>query len=723
MHPYGTFLAKLGSRFSLFLDPANRRVRHSALGRFFDEDVDAELVLGIRAGRTRYSVPLTRRVEPFRFVEQHLAMTSVTYVGTAPDLGLRVTAELRSPFYPRDERLSLAPLFYVTLRAEPIEWFHWTFPKKRLPKRAELVLEFRRPKATLAENPGRAVRFTYEVPQLKPRAFGEGPSERAIPKRAAPFAVEETIVPLDRKVKVDGWALRRAFDLPLEGPVELAALWAAYVDDPAVLTVEGETGPFKYTDHFASLNQVVAYGKRERQAILERCDFFDALFTESSLTKSQRDLIAFSFQSYLSNTWWVHAGGTRDWFSVWEGVCRYHSTIDVEYNLGLLYFALWPKLLEMTLQEWRPYEKDAGDGAGWMSHDVGGDLFVGRQIYDHEMEIEENTNFILLAHALWRWTGKKGLLTRHYKQVLRLCRFIERADSTGNGLPDQGTANTIDDASPAVQYARQQTYLGVKSLAALQMAAEMAHAMGDDREALALMRRVRKIRRTLDRDAWLGDHYAVCLERTTEGLIDARTGKPLAPAELAGWDAYSIYTASGLVYPSLVGRNLDLNPDRVRQDVLAAAREARIPFGCTHSSADRSNVWVSQNLWRDIAAAYLGIDLLDEADRYWAFQLWDNASPHAPGFIDTYGGNNLSWYPRGITSMGLVMASLGFFLDRVDGVAGLSPVRAPQRMPLLPLANWKRMTCPWCEVTLDDGGIAVDIEGDLPKGLKVAMVE
>jgi hypothetical protein len=724
MYPYATCLSKLGSRFTLFLDPPNRRVLHSALGRFLDADLD--LALGVRVGRTAYAVPLTKRVGPFRFCEQHLSMTAVRYVGTAPDLGLRFTAELRSPFYPQDERLSLAPLFYVTLSVEPVTWFHWTFPRKDLPGRGEMFLEVQRAGArrVAGGDAGKGgLWFAYRVPDLPPRTFGEGPSERAIPKRGRPFGAREALVPLGRRMRTKGWRLAREFRLPLKGPVSETILWAAHVDDPAVMTVEDEPARFKYADYFKDLAAVVRFGRRGRGEIERRTRFFDSLFSEGSLSKAHQDLIAFSFQSYLSNTWWLARPRGGDWFGVWEGVCRYHSTVDVEYNAGLVYLALWPKLLEMQIRQWSRYAKDAGGGAAWMSHDVGGDLWVGRQVYDHEMEVEESANFVLMLHALWRWTGRDALLRRHVGLVRRLAEFVLRADTQGDGIPDQGVANTVDDASPAVQYARKQTYLAVKSLAALQMAAEMAHARGEDRLGLRCMRRVRKIRRTLDRRAWLGDHYAVCLERDLAGLKDAWAKRPFPAGELGGWDAYSIYTANGMLYPSLVGRNIDMDPERLRSDLAAAAAAALTPFGCTHSSHDRSNLWVSQNLWRDYCAAYLGIDMLDNVDRYWAFQTWDNTGPHAPGFVDTYGGNNLCYYPRGIVSIGVLFAALGFCLDRGRGVMGLGPVRAPLRLPLVALADWRRMRVPWCEVAIDQKCMRVTIDGRLPKGLKVVMVE
>jgi hypothetical protein len=716
MYPFAAFLSKLGSRFSLFLDAPNRRVRHSALGRFMDADLD--LAVGVRVGKAARSVPLTKRIEPFRWCEQHLTMTSVRYVGTEPELGLRFTAELVSPFYPQDERLSLAPIFYVNLTVEPIRQFHWIKPCAGLPKRGEMFLEIRRPGARrVAGKEG--IWFEYKAPPPAPRNLPDNPD--APVTRRKPFVCREAIVSLDGRMEAAGWAMRQEFDLPLEQSVSATLLWAAYCDDPQVCLCEGRAGRFKYTEHFADLAALAAYGRTRCEEILERTCFFDGIFADSSLTKTYQDLIAMSFQTYLSNTWWMRLAGGRDWFSVWEGNCRFHSTVDVEYNLGLMYLALWPRLLEMTFAEWTGYEKDAGGGAGWMSHDMGGDLFAGHQVYPHEMQVEENCNFILMLHALWRWTGKDALVRRHFAQVRRLLAFLERADTTGDGIPNIGVANTIDDASPAVQYARKQVYLAVKSLAAMEVAAEMAEFAGDRGYAALLRGRATTIQRTLDKKAWLGDHYAVCIERTTEGLVDCWSKKPLPPGELRGWDAYSIYTANGMLYPALVGREIAMDAERLRTDVAAAARASLAPFGCTHSSADCSNIWVSQNLWRDYCAAYLGVDLLDLAERYAAFQQWDNTGPHAPGFIDTYGENNLAWYPRGITSIGVLFAALGFSLDRKGRTVGLSPIRAPLRLPLVALADWKRMEVPWAEVSLDRGRVRVEVEGTLPKGINVVV--
>jgi hypothetical protein len=510
-------------------------------------------------------------------------------------------------------------------------------------------------------------------------------------------------------------AFHAGFDLA-EGPRGVSLVWAAYVDKP-VLEDLGTPTTFKYREYFDSVNAVIEWARDDQAAIRYRSLLFDSVFAESSLGKTQVDLIAYTFQSYLSNTWWTRRPDGSDWFSVWEGVCLFNSTIDVEYNLGLFYFALWPELLQITFREWARHEQPDG----FLSHDMGGGVRANGQSYPHPMEVEENTNFLLMLHAYWRWTGSDAPVREHAELVERLVGYLLRSDTTGNGFPNVGTANTIDDASAAVQYSREQTYLGVKALCALECAADLLDRVGNPDLAAACRECPAAAVRTLDTEAWLGDHYAVCIDKETAGLMDIWDRASLPDGELPGWDAYSLYTSNGMLYPLIVGKELPLDRDRIRGDLEASLRESLIEYGCTHSSADRSNVWVSQNLWRDFIAAYLGVDCLGMAGRYWAFLVQENTQHDGKGFIDTYVANNLCYYPRGITSIGVFLAALGLSLDRVTGTLRLRPVRVPCRIPLLPLANWESGNIPWAEFRLEGGRVVGRIEGELPAGLTVDM--
>jgi hypothetical protein len=420
-------------------------------------------------------------------------------------------------------------------------------------------------------------------------------------------------------------------------------------------------------------------------------------------------LIAFSFQSFVPNTWWaISAKDSPDWFSCWEGNCTFHSTVDVEYNLAWVYLLLWPDLLEMTLSEWRHYLKPVSEEAAFMSHDIGALLGANSQAYPHEMEVEESANFILLVYALWRYTAKKKIPEDNREVVSKLASFILNSATTASGFPTEGTANTVDDASPAVQFGREQTYLAVKALAALHAATFLLEATSGPDEALLERCRVRveQIIKSLNQLGWLDDHYAVCLDRTTDGLINPWSSEPLEPGELFGWNAYSLYTSNGLLYLLATGVSLPAGDyERFKLDIINARRESLTEYGCYHSSVDHSHIWVSQNLHRDHTGAFLGIDPDGMPERYWAYEQYENSTGRGGCFVDTYGPNHLRYYPRGITSLGYLVSLPGAKFDRVAKKLTLSPVRIPLKVPLLTLADWQNEKIPWVEYNLENGEV------------------
>jgi len=333
------------------------------------------------------------------------------------------------------------------------------------------------------------------------------------------------------------------------------------------------------------------------------------------------------------------------------------------------------------------------------------------------MPVEENTNFILLTYALWKFTGRKRILRENFSTIKQLTDYLIHADKTGNGFPNVGTANTIDDATPAVQSAGEQVYLGVKTYCAANAAALMAKEMGEEALATEAEKLCRLIKRTLDRDGWRGDHYGVTLLPEGAEAVDMLSKKK---QRLEGAAAYSIYTANGTLYLLATMTRLGLNEDRLRKDVLSALPASLTEYGCTHSSADKGNVWISQNVWRDLVAAYLGVDVLDMAERYWAFQLFENAQGRGGCFVDTYGWNYLRYYPRGAVTFGLLYAMGGVRVDRPNRKLALQPIRVPSRIPLLSFADWKRKRIPWVEFTIKNGRIRHSIShATCLRGMKI----
>lgn len=721
---YETILSKLGSRMSLNFRPQETAVYYSPLGRYYDGKMD--LAIGVTVDGETRCLPFTGAHEHFAEVEQHLTMTSVLYRATWREKGLRLEAEFISPFYPQDEKLSTAPVFYVRLAVTP---FGQT-PESRREGPVEVV--FRRQWEAAAAGAVEEERLVTANTLHARLRVDLGQTEIGAQAYFMPeLEPLEIVLNCEETLAAEAPALTteaEGFRCTLDCGGEAAWItWVAHTPDPLV-DLRGTMTPFKYTEFFAGAHEVLAYATEQREEILRRTRLFDSLFGEASLTAAEKDLHAFGFQSYLANTWWTVRPDGRDWYSVWEGCCLFHSTVDVEYNMAPFYLLFWPRLLKLELEAWADFALTRPDVAGrFMSHDIGLRQQVSVQAYQHPMEVEENCNYLLMLHALWRVTGEDGPVRQHWELAKDLAAFLHDSDKSGNGFPEVGVANTIDDASPAVQFSHEQTYLAVKTAAACRAVAIMAEHLGEATVAEAGEAQIARIERTMREEAWLGDHYAVCIDRGITEVADPwHPGESLAAevleegGRIRGWDAYSLYTSLGLLTLQMTGAPLPLGDlDRLREDIVRAAEESRGPYGCFHSSVDHSNEWISMNLHRDFVAAYLGLDLITRhTGLYWNFEVHQNSLWGRGGcFTDTYGGNFLHYYPRGLTSVGMLAALGGVQYDRVTGRLDLSPIRLPLRVPLVQLADWEGMRVPWLEAECGEEGVELVIsEPELLRG-------
>ncbi len=433
-------------------------------------------------------------------------------------------------------------------------------------------------------------------------------------------------------------------------------------------------------------------------------------------------------QAFLSNTFWCktksHSAGEDakegEWFSTWDGSPLYHSPPDVEYNCSVFYFALWPKLLRLLLIQWldRLTEHPPSHGL-FVPHDLGRGVNALKSSYPYEMPVEETANVLLLLETYIHWTGDRKLMREQGRdrKVKAMARYLYWTDRDSSGFPSDGVANTIVDAGPAMQYGRKQTYLAVKRVAGLRAAVGIL-ARGEYATASRQLERVvERDTRKIENAAWLGDHYAVTVDRSAVELTEPRTGKPVPFEQLPGWDAYSIYTGNGLLLPEMIGHPPLLDRQRLAQDLYAGNRETQGRYGDGHSSHDPENCRVSQALWRDILARYLRLGGASSAQEYWDLQVMSNTHHQSYGYTDTYIHNRLINYPRGVVSLAYYLASPCLMIDRLaPGARGtyitVNPDRStPSRWPLLPLADWQAGKIPVCVVD-DDGHAYIEAETD-----------
>ncbi len=737
-----TCLGRLGSRYSLIVDPIRRRIAYGALGLMCQRE-DAGLRVAITDGVTAWTLPLCPGGTDFFCVDQRISMTAVRFEGRCLELGIALEFTLTAPFYPRDERTSLVPAYLLEAVVRPIGMTRWEFPPKDAARAGELAIELILPDAERRTAPD-GIHYRYPVQACDVFATGEGGDRRTYrdARRKTPLTgtAADVLMPLSRGLTPSDHGLRASFDVRHRRRQTFRAALVSHCAD-ALFERFGNPLPLKYTHYWPDLEAVRRFVRRDSARLLARSRAFDALFEEGAYAPAARNLTALGFQSYLMCTLWAYGPMTdragaplpqKDWFSVWEGSCWFNSTVDVTYNEALFYFACWPELLEFLFDEWRHHantfegEKrrrafvsdDDKHGnpltpfpGAVMEHDMGAGWSCNGQSYHHAMPVEENANFLLLLYAHGKWWGRETLFATHGDCCAQLAEYLLWADGSGNGFPDRGTANTIDDANPAVQYGRDNVYLGIKRLAALHAAARMLNATGNRALAHRCAAAVRRAVRTLQA-GWLGDHYPVALDKTTTGLLDSWTKKPLRYKTLPGWDGYSLYTTNGLLYLMMIDDlPAGLIPERLRTDLHGALAHAMTPYGCSHSSFDPERVWISMNIWRDCVAAYMGDDLRLMAERYWEQQLFGNGpgAEKANAFVETSLANNLVWYPRGAAAFGFTFAFAGLRGGPGAATPSVAPV-APGTWPLLPLADWRSGTVPVAVTRRHNGRLDTRIE-------------
>ncbi len=728
MQLMGDALTVLGSRLGFAWDPVNRQsylVRHGN-----HPGLPIQIRAGVTLGERVLALPLAQEGQSFEFVDQEMTATTMTLSGIDPETGIHVKLTARIPFRPRDNFFSTVPVIYMNLEVNRLPSSYRWIAQYDETVEGKLFLGFSGEgfafSPALESNAG--IEAVYESVVLRP--LDEGDHQSGIRTEEETIPCRDHIAILSGAWEEDCVTTSFSLGKGMKGD-SLSLAWCAW--DQPVLNVLGHRSPFKYTQSFAALDQVVDWSIRHADEVMDNSEKVDRILSNHTLGESTSKLLAQTLHAWLLNTWWVVRENGQDWFTVWEGNCYFHSTADVEYTQGPFYLAFWPELLELELNEWPFFGKDGkrllgerAEGTLYLSHDMGVFGDSTKQYYPHEMEVEESTNYILLAFAHWRRSGKDATIVRHSAFIRKLMAFIVCCDTTGNGIPDKGCANTVDDASPAIQYGSEQVYLGVKSLSAIQAGIQILRHAGDaDAKELEVYEQFAQTAlATIEEKGWLEDHYAVTLSRTMDGTVDPWTGEPKT-GELLGWDAYHIYTVNGLSLLDMVGHCTGLLDERVRLDMETATGKTLGRYGCRHTSyEDTENEgqfipglashsgkvgWVSMNMLRDIAAAYRGLDLFHLIENYWSWQTTTNTQQVAL-FFETFYGNNLSFYPRGVTVFGYLDAAAGFVYDAVAGKQSFAPVRGSLQVPILLFADWEKGTVPLVKSSFEDGRLTYRVE-------------
>jgi hypothetical protein len=665
----------LGSRHGVLWNPAARACGIIRWGQFTALPV-LELRAGVVIDGQEYVLPLCKDGAGFTFLEQRLTPCTMRLMGVDAASATKTTLTVATPFRPRDLDFSTIPVLGLRLSLEALGGtFRWEAKTVEVDE-VELFVEF---VGATPDGPD-AVALTVDGQQDRIIALTGARQGTRLVKRVAVGSGDS---------------------------LDLA--WCTH--SAPVLEVQGATLPFWYARAFASLDDVCAWARQHPTAIFDNAAAVDGRIADNTLSQSTNHLLAQTLHAWLIDTWAADRDG-RPWFSVWEGSCYFHSTVDVEYTQTPFYLAVWPELLGYELAMWPEYSKDGtltlgdrGAGTRFLSHDVGQHTQATGQVYGHEMEVEETTNYLILAFVHARRTGDTSIIRANAGVIKDYLAFVAACDTTGNGVPDKGVANTIDDASPAVQFGEEQVYLAVKALAAYAVGAEMLDLLGEGALAAKYRALAETVRAHIERDGWQGDHYATLLKKG--GTIHDRwRDTSYTLDEIPGWDAAHIYTLNGIALLDMVGFDLGLDPAKLATDLRVATRRCLRTYGCVHSDFAPEQLtdvipglvgsspnpgWISMNMLRDIAAFYRGIDLRHLTDRYWEWQTTTN-SQEPKLFFETFSGNNLCFYPRGIAIWGYFDALAGRVIDKLAGVDREAPTVPDVDVPRLLDADWMGTT-------------------------------
>jgi hypothetical protein len=759
---FETGYSKLGARFYINPQPQKLSWKQSPLGTFMDseESFFAGVVVDGRAA----ALPFQKEMPQLDRAETAVTMTSGRYRGVHP-AGVAVEMKITAPFYPRDVKLCDAPYFYIDLTVKNTSdarkagtlFLGETFTRDMKIK-AGVIGD----SPALRADGGYGVVILDEMDRLASHGReNKIQTSTALvvdgaPEGLQPFTdkfIMSVAAGAKEKLARRSVGFTAPFDLAPGAAKTVRFILAAYTKENLLTRNDGAKYAFKYSTLFPDIESVVKYAEESRDRIIKKSGEFDALIEGMSLSDNYKIFLSVAFQSWMLNTWWMMSPKGGEWFSEMEGDCKFHSTIDVSYNTALIYYELWPELLNWQFDEWEFFAQDKK----LIMHDLGTLQVLNGTKYS--MPVEENANYLLMLQHYLAVTGDKQSFTKRIQLVRNMANFIADADTNGDGFPEEGNYNTYERKVPNPLGAEGVVYVAVKAYAAMKAVEELALEAGDQ-DLVKLCRAYNeKFKKTFDSRAWRGDHYSVCLQETikpgqadldrtlprasypggtatygdtlarVKGKDDWATNRDAAP--LKYFDAYTILTSNGLLYLMRADTPYGLDAGRIKDDLVNASKMTWREVGNPHiGDPDDRGMWLSANIWRDMTASYLGLDWSSNFDAY--RRAVNMKKKHNEGvFADSYFYDtkpqwewDLTYYPRGITAIGVPSALAGMRIDAPNKTLHFKPVRGDLKFPLFMFADWEKGVVPWVTVSEKDGKRAVALsEQQLLGGWKVKTDE
>ena len=262
----------------------------------------------------------------------------------------------------------------------------------------------------------------------------------------------------------------------------------------------------QYENLFADAREVNRYLARSRAHIADKALAFADILYNTSLPTFYPDAWSGQLSTLVKDSWYLKNGK----FGLWEGFssCGFHTT-DITYQASFGLLALFPQLQLGQMEMGAAFQREDGR----IPHFFTPDLDHVDNGFDR---VDMNNQFVLLVCRDYLYTGDRAYLERMWCPVQKAMDSIERLDTDGDGLPDEGTTrNTYD----AWNFSGTPAYISILWLSALKAAVKIASVMGDDRRRDQWQALLERGLASLEARLWNGTYYDLWCRDSENGPV------------------------------------------------------------------------------------------------------------------------------------------------------------------------------------------------------------
>jgi uncharacterized protein (DUF608 family) len=223
---------------------------------------------------------------------------------------------------------------------------------------------------------------------------------------------------------------------------------------------------------------------------------------DGSLDESLKSLLCNSLYPLFKTSFWTEDG----LFNILESpnCCANPDCVHVRYYGSIPVALLFPELDQQVLRRLAKYRGPfGGEEAGQIPEQFYGfslELPFGRPL------LQNNLSFVLMVYRDYLWTGNKDFLTEMWPAVKDAMALAVKADTDGDGLPDNvGIKQSYDE----YDMGDSPTYTSVIWLASLRAAEQMARSVKEPQKAKAFADIFDIARTSVENNLWNGQFYGL----------------------------------------------------------------------------------------------------------------------------------------------------------------------------------------------------------------------